>query len=207
MVEIIRLRKDKDITKTQLIQQKYSQLLIQFNFSSIDINNFNLAQINASSSNRLQHKIANNMRNYFIIYFFTFFSIQFAFAQNKISEKKNIKLLVDTNSLWNSNFKLEIYNDGPAIIYSFTNEKIGSIQQRFFYLPKKEILIDSPLKVKNIKIKRLLKKAQRENQNFNYKYNLYLIDILPNGTLIQNKVFLVPNNKNLPIVDFIKLND
>jgi hypothetical protein len=193
--------------QTQLIQQTYSQLLIQFNFSSTDINNFNLAQINASSSNRLQHKIANNMRNYFIIYFFTFFSIQFAFAQNKISEKKNIKLLVDTNSLWNSNFKLEIYNDGPAIIYSFTNEKIGSIQQRFFYLPKKEILIDSTLKVKNIKIKRLLKKVQRENENFNYKYNLYLIDILPNGTPIQNKVFLVPYNKNLPIVDFIKLND
>jgi hypothetical protein len=39
--------------QTQLIQQTYSQLLIQFNFSSIDINNFNLAQINASSSNRL----------------------------------------------------------------------------------------------------------------------------------------------------------
>lgn len=145
------------------------------------------------------------MRSYFVLYFLVFFSIQFAYTQERNIEKKNIKLLIDTNNFKVNHYSLEIYNDGPAVIYSFANEKKDSIQQRFFYLPKKEILIDSTLKVKNIKIKSLFKKAQGEN--FNTKYNLYIIEILPDGTNKQNKVFWFPNKKNPPIVDFIKLNE
>ena len=146
------------------------------------------------------------MRYYFVLYFFLFFSIQFAYTQEKNKEKKNIKLLIDTNNFKGNNYSLEIYNDGPANIYSFTNGKKESMQQRFFYLPKKEIFIDRISKAKNIKIKRLLKKVRRENENFNNKYNLYIIEILPNGTNKQNKVFWFPSKKNPPIVDFIKLN-
>lgn len=147
------------------------------------------------------------MRNYLFIYFLTLFSIQFAYTQDKNLEKKNIKLLIDKNNFKGNYLNLEIYNDGPAIIYSFTNEKKDSKKQIFYSLPKKEILIDSNLKVKNIKIKRLLKKAQIGNESFSNKYNLYVIEVLPDRTNQQHKVFLFPNNKNSPIVDFIKLNE